>query len=118
MQSVIIVNNKKSRAIAAILTIFFGPFGMFYSTIRGGIIMSIIHIPIFILMLIGIGFIPYLFTWPICVIWAIIAAENQNQKELKRLNSEAKDQSIYQKPTDYLSIQEKARLYDEKYENK
>ena len=118
MQSVIIVNNKKSRGIAAILTIFFGPFGMFYSTITGGIIMTIIHIPIFILMFLGIGLFIYLITWPICVIWAILAAENTNQKELKKLTSEAKDQSIYHKPADYLSIQEKARLYDEKYGNK
>ena len=79
VQKVIVVQAAgKSTMVAVLLSFFFGPLGMLYSTISGGIIMLIITIVVGILTL-GFGL---LITWPICVIWAALAAEKQNKKVL------------------------------------
>lgn len=49
--TVVIVQSQKSMGLAIILTLFFGPLGMLYSTIAGGIIMFIIGIPLVIFTL-------------------------------------------------------------------
>ncbi len=72
----IIIKSNKSVGIALILTFFFGPLGMLYSTISGGIIMLIIT-GIVALFTLGVGL---LITWPICMIWAAISANNYNNK--------------------------------------
>jgi hypothetical protein len=60
----------KSPGIAIILTVLLGPLGMFYSTIPGGLIMSLVTIIVLPITL-GPGI---LITWPICVLWAAVAA--------------------------------------------
>lgn len=68
--------SQKSMAIAIILPILFGPLGLLYSTIRGGVIMLIacvvIGVPTFFWAL--------LVLWPICVIWGAVAADSYNKK--------------------------------------
>jgi hypothetical protein len=73
-QNVIIVGKAKSVGVAFLLAFFFGPLGLLYSTVTGGIVMFIINIIVAIFTL-GFGL---LLTWPICCIWAIIAANNAN----------------------------------------
>jgi hypothetical protein len=78
-QKIVVVQGAgKSTMVAVILSLFFGPFGMLYSTILGGVIMLIISIVVGLFTL-GFGL---LFTWPICVIWAALAADRQNKKAL------------------------------------
>lgn len=65
---------RKSVAAAIVLTIFFGPLGMFYSTVEGALIMCVVT---FFAMFTGVGL---LIAWPACVIWGAMAAENYNQR--------------------------------------
>lgn len=78
-QKIVIVQGAgKSTMVAVILAFLFGPLGMMYSTVSGGVIMLIISLIVGIFTL-GFGL---LFTWPVCVIWAALAADRQNKKVL------------------------------------
>lgn len=78
-QKIVVVQGAvKSTMVAVILAFLFGPLGMMYSTITGGVIMLIISLIVGLLTL-GFGL---LFTWPVCVIWAALAADRQNKKAL------------------------------------
>jgi hypothetical protein len=72
----VIVTSPKSIGLALVLTFFFGPLGMLYSTTTGGIVMFIVTIVVGIFT-VGIGL---FVTWPICMIWAAVAASNSNKK--------------------------------------
>jgi hypothetical protein len=72
---VVVVKTQKSMGVTILLTIFFGPLGMFYSTITGAIVMMIVSLLVGLFTL-GIGLI---FTWPVCVIWAAVASNNYNK---------------------------------------
>jgi len=72
----VIVVSQKNLGLSLILTIIFGPLGMLYSTIMGGIIMIIVS---FIVMLLTFGM-GIFFTWPVCVIWGTVAVVNHNKK--------------------------------------
>jgi hypothetical protein len=75
---VTVVTPTKSMGISILLTILFGPLGMFYSTIVGAIVMLVLSAIVGILT-VGLGLIV---TWPICVIWAAVATSNYNKKLL------------------------------------
>lgn len=77
--NVVITKSPKSMGISIALTLFFGPLGMFYSTILGAIVMIIIDIIVGLITL-GLGL---LITWPIQVIWAAIATSMYNKKLMK-----------------------------------
>jgi hypothetical protein len=74
----VVVTPTKSMGISIILTILFGPLGMLYSTVGGGIIMGVISIPLALLTA-GFGLI---LTWPICVIWGAMATSSFNNRLL------------------------------------
>ncbi|MGV4439330.1 hypothetical protein ACQ1PL_07510 [Ornithobacterium rhinotracheale] len=74
-KKVIIIKERKSVGLSLLLTFFFGPLGMLYSTISGAIIMLIISI---VLSVITLGFSLFL-TWPICMIWGAMAAKSYNK---------------------------------------
>ena len=73
----ILVKTNKSVGVALVLTFLFGPLGMLYSTISGGIIMLIISV---IVGAVTLGF-GLLLTWPVCMIWSAIAANSHNRKQ-------------------------------------
>jgi hypothetical protein len=75
-QNVIIVQQQKSVGTSLILAIIFGPLGLFYASITGGIIMLIISL---IVGFITFGF-GLIFTNIICAIWAVVAVNNSNNK--------------------------------------
>ncbi len=82
VQKVVVVNvGSKSVVVAFFLAFFFGPLGMFYATVSGGLIMMAISLVVGIFTL-GFGLVV---TWPICVIWACISASNQNRKVMSAL---------------------------------
>lgn len=78
----IVVTSTKSVAISIIFTFLFGPLGLLYSTVSGGIIMIVIGIILFVLTA-GLGLIS---TWPICMIWGVIAVSNSNKKVLNQIS--------------------------------
>ncbi len=65
---------RKSLALSLVLTIFFGPLGMLYSTVEGALIMCVVT---FFAMFTGIGL---LIAWPVCVVWGAMAVENYNAR--------------------------------------
>ena len=71
--TIIQLSNEKNTGVAIILAIIFGPLGMLYSTVAGGIIMMIVSFVVALFTL-GLGLI---ITWPICVIWAAVAANKK-----------------------------------------
>lgn len=79
VQKVVVVQTAgKSMAVAIILAILFGPLGMLYSTVMGGVIMIVISLLAGIFTL-GFGL---FITWPICVIWSAVATNSHNKKVL------------------------------------
>lgn len=67
---------QKSVPLAIILTIIFGPLGLLYSSILGAIVMLVVTLIISIFIF-GSGF---LFTWPVCVIWAYFSVKKHNSQ--------------------------------------
>lgn len=74
VQQTTIVNQapQKSVGVALLLTFFFGPFGMLYSTIAGGLVMLALDLVLGLLTF-GLWFIV---AWPIQMVWAAVAASN------------------------------------------
>ncbi|HIE11920.1 MAG TPA: hypothetical protein EYP63_00580 [Desulfotomaculum sp.] len=68
----------KSVGVSIILTVLLGPLGMLYSTIWGGLIMFVVSALVGLLTF-GLGLVV---TWPICVIWAALAASSYNKRLL------------------------------------
>lgn len=70
--------QQKSVGIALLLTFFFGPLGMLYSTVAGGLIMLGITVLLAVATL-GLS----LLLWPVFLIvemvWAAVAASNANK---------------------------------------
>lgn len=71
----IVVRPPRSVGAAIILTIFFGPLGMLYSTVPGALTMMFIS---FVLFFLTAGFSVFI-TWPICILWSALAAESYNR---------------------------------------
>lgn len=71
-----VVLPTKSMAVAILLAIFFGPLGLFYSSVTGAIIMTIITIPV-ALITAGIGLVVLI---PICILIAAVAVNKHNAK--------------------------------------
>jgi hypothetical protein len=70
------IEPEKSVGAAAALSFFFGPFGMFYSTVTGGLVMLFGGF-LFLLLTLGLGIV---LVSPACVIWGALAAHSHNQK--------------------------------------
>lgn len=77
-RQIIVAVSPKNVGVAIILTVLFGPLGMFYSTVIGAIVMIVLSVIVGILTF-GFGF---LFTWPVCIIWGATAASAHNKKLL------------------------------------
>ena len=71
----VVVRPPKSVAAAIILAVFFGPLGMLYSTVAGALVMMLVS---FVLAIMTAG-ISFFLTWPICIIWAAVAADAYNR---------------------------------------
>ncbi|WP_339818630.1 hypothetical protein [Sulfitobacter dubius] len=67
-----IVHAKPQKSVVAafFLTFLFGPLGLLYATVAGGVVMIILAILIGAVTL-GFG---ALITWPLSIIWGVIAA--------------------------------------------
>ncbi len=74
LKAQVLLSRKKSMGMALLLTLLFGPLGMFYSTVLGGVVMIVLTLVVG-LPTMGLGL---LLTWPIGLIWTAIAVKNQN----------------------------------------
>jgi hypothetical protein len=72
--------STKSVGTAILLAALFGPLGMFYSTVGGATIMCIVSF----FVLVGTFGFGILITWPICIIWAAVAADTYNKQLVNR----------------------------------
>jgi hypothetical protein len=75
-KQMVIAVSPKNVGVAIILTVLFGPLGMFYSTITGAIIMIVVSLVVGVLT-VGFGLV---LTWPACIIWGAMAASAHNKK--------------------------------------
>jgi hypothetical protein len=80
-KKIIVVASTKSVGIAVLLTFIFGPLGLFYSSIWGGIFMLLLALLSIPFSVITLG-IPYFFIWIACIIWGALAANSYNKKLL------------------------------------
>lgn len=72
--NVIIVGKAKSVGVAFLLAFLFGPLGLLYASVIGGIIMFIVGIILFIVLPVVGG----ILAWVASIIWAVVAANNAN----------------------------------------
>lgn len=77
-KSAIVVVPTKSVGLAVFLAVAFGPIGLLYTTVPGAIVMFLVSVVVGFVSL-GLGL---LFTWPMCGIWAFVAANGHNEKLL------------------------------------
>ena len=100
-QTIIVVGqDKKSPVLAFFLTFFFGPLGLFYASITGGIVMLILDVFVAFFTF-GIGL---LFTNIICVIWALTAVSKYNKKnsnphQFQQFQQPQQQTNAYQTPS-------------------
>ena len=71
----VVVYNPKNVALAVLLAFLFGPFGMFYSTVSGALIILALTLPVACVT----GGLGLFLLWPVCMIWAGVAAASSNQ---------------------------------------
>lgn len=76
-----ILLKQKSTGIALLLSFLFGPLGMLYATVMGGIIMFVISIPV-MLFTGGLGL---MLTIPLGMVWSAAAVSSHNKSQLARL---------------------------------
>lgn len=75
-----IVVKQKSTGLALALSFLFGPLGMLYATVAGGIVMFVINIPV-VLFTGGMGL---LLTIPLGMVWSASAVSGYNKQLLGR----------------------------------
>jgi hypothetical protein len=78
--NVVVIGATKSIGVSILLTVLFGPLGMFYSTTSGALIMLVASLIVGIVT-VGVGL---LVTWPIAIIWGAVATDTYNKKLLGR----------------------------------
>lgn len=72
-------HSRKSVGIGLLLTFLFGPIGMLYATVWGGLLMMMVNL-ILGFATFGIGL---FFTWPIQLIWVTLSIRSYNKKLMK-----------------------------------
>lgn len=82
--TVVNVNTGKSVGVALILTFLFGPFGLFYATVTGGVVMLAIEVFFGILgfVTLGSGWLLFWAAWVVTIIWGCIAASGKNSTQI------------------------------------
>jgi len=75
-QKTIVVAQKKSMGIALILTILFGPLGLLYASVGGGLLLVLFGVVVGFFTL-GAGAI---LAWGLSIVWAIFSVSSHNGK--------------------------------------
>lgn len=66
----------KSMGAALVLTFLFGPLGLLYATVPGGLIMMVVSLLVAVVTL-GAGL---LVVWPITMLWAAFKVQAHNNR--------------------------------------
>jgi hypothetical protein len=96
-QNYVVVKSTKSTGVAILLTLVLGPIGLFYASVTGGLVMTLIPFLFAFLFLFGIiggaGSLVLssltllvffgLASWLICIIWAVVAVRKFNEELLE-----------------------------------
>lgn len=69
--------RPKSVRTAVLLTVFFGPFGLFYVSPFAGMLMTFVTL-VAGLFTVGIGL---FLAWPVCILWAVAATAGHHDEE-------------------------------------
>ncbi|HEX7843112.1 MAG TPA: hypothetical protein VF469_36820 [Kofleriaceae bacterium] len=95
--------QEKSMAAAILLPLFFGPLGMFYSTVMGALVMLVAG-GLFDILTLGFGL---LLTWPGCILWSALATNAHNNRVLHLRNDLQAQQHHYfqQQHAQYMASQ-------------
>ena len=79
--------DPKSVWVAFLLTLFFGPLGMFYSTVNGALIMTgalFVGAAVVFLVTLGIGVLVWVpAVWIVSIIWGCTAAHEQSRPQVR-----------------------------------
>lgn len=67
---IIQIEKPKSMIAAFLLAFIFGPVGLLYATVAGGLVMIVIALIAMPLT----GFLAGFMIWPVCWLWALVAA--------------------------------------------
>lgn len=80
----VVAQAPKNMILALLLAALFGPLGLLYATIPGGLIMLCVFIVLLVILTIftlGLGFfLPFFIVSPTCVLWAYMATEKYNER--------------------------------------
>jgi hypothetical protein len=71
-----IATAPKSLGLAIVLATLCGPFGLFYATVPGAMLMLVAAIAL-AMFTFGIG---VFLVWPLCIVWAAVAVTSFNKK--------------------------------------
>lgn len=74
--NIVIIGKAKSVGTAFLLSFLFGPLGLLYASVIGGIVMFILGMLLFFLLPVVGMFL----TWIGAIIWAVVAANMANAK--------------------------------------
>jgi hypothetical protein len=74
----------KSVPLGLLLSVFLGPIGLLYASLRGGIIMILIGI----VLISALYPFPIMLWWLACAIWSVAAIEKHNKKQLQQLKAD------------------------------
>ncbi len=84
----VVAQAPKNMILALLLAALFGPLGLLYATIPGGLIMLCVFIVLLVILTIftlGLGFfLPFFIVSPTCVLWAYMATEKYNERLMNR----------------------------------
>lgn len=71
----------KSVGVSVVLTFLFGGLGLFYSSIVGGIVMTLIEVIAVIVTILtfGLGVVLFVVIWPATMIWGAVSASSKHR---------------------------------------
>jgi putative Ca2+/H+ antiporter (TMEM165/GDT1 family) len=106
--------KSKSKVLAVLLAFVFGPLGLFYATVSGGLIMIIIAVPLYLITRGGLYF--SVAGRVICAVWAFVAFHEQDEasksrREAVRLLDEAARLESSDRAKAITTYQEIVRLF-------
>jgi hypothetical protein len=71
-----VATTPKSLGLAILLATLFGPFGLFYATVPGAMLMLVAAIAL-AMFTFGLG---VFLVWPLSIVWAAMAVTSSNKK--------------------------------------
>jgi energy-coupling factor transporter transmembrane protein EcfT len=81
------VQNPKNAALAFVLAFLFGPLGLLYASVTGGIILILVSIALIpaSFLTFGLASIGFPLVWIASMVWAVIAASGKEQAVITQI---------------------------------